>query len=337
MAFLDTAPLIGSSFDSLAGQNQYWASLNNRTQSENIARANQAEQSRNNYLQQVAGLARQDQNVQDIGSERAAERAASLLASHAAQLESKRQFDVSAQLEREKMKATNEAKTAAEDEAKNMLDKSAEALAPDLQDYHSKLADATDQFTAEQRTLTTAAQSKLAALPDTEKKNVSIDRNGYLIPNMRGMTLGPAASKANEELATNRADFNAAKESLATATRAYQEAHKSVLGSKLQVIMHKDEDGNPYPTIRNPFTDKYFGVKKGGKTKEVPVASEPDLSGDYSSFLQNFRAPDTVQPIGAMPAVSPNFNFAGAAPDSASPVRQVVRGPNGRLVYAPAQ
>jgi hypothetical protein len=101
--------------------------------------------------------------------------------------------------------------------------------------------------------------------------------------------------------------------------------------------MHTDEDGNQYPVVRNAFTDKYFGVKKGGKKKEPAFTEEADLGANANAFMQNFKAPDTVQPIGAMPAVSPNFNFAGAAPDASPPVRQVVRGPNGRLIYAPAQ
>lgn len=47
-------PLIGSSFDALAAQRQYWGGLNNQTETGNAQRAAAAQQEANNYFQQVA-------------------------------------------------------------------------------------------------------------------------------------------------------------------------------------------------------------------------------------------------------------------------------------------
>lgn len=55
-------PIIGSSFDALAGQRAGWAGFNARIDEGNIARLNQAEQTQNDWLRQVAALQQAAQN-----------------------------------------------------------------------------------------------------------------------------------------------------------------------------------------------------------------------------------------------------------------------------------
>lgn len=289
-------PLIGSGFDALAGQRQFWNNFSANVENQNIARANAAEQTYNDWLQRTASLQRADQELNRRDADTAAQRAISALATQAANAESKREFDVNTQLAREQAKEKLDLQKSQEQEAKNLLDSSAEALAPDLQDAHEKFLDAESKLNETQRAMTTDAQDKLAALPATERKMTTVGRNGLLVPLDPRMALGPEASSANRELVANHAGFNDAKTEYAAAQKAYQEAQKQVLTSKLQIITHADEEGNSYPVIRNPFTNKYFGVKKGGKKPATPVAEDiPAPTGPPRSFEIN--APPTDYPL----------------------------------------
>jgi hypothetical protein len=72
-------PVIGSSFDALAGQRANWAGFNTNIEAQNLQRRAQAEQAQNQWLAQVAQIQRQQAQEQD----QAAQYASSLAAAQA--------------------------------------------------------------------------------------------------------------------------------------------------------------------------------------------------------------------------------------------------------------
>lgn len=100
-------PLIGSSFDALAGQNQYWAGFNRSVDEGNINRATQAQQSQNDWLRQAAAL-RDQANQRDLSLQLNADAVAREAAAQGrAETEGARRFDIGTALDKERLKAEN--------------------------------------------------------------------------------------------------------------------------------------------------------------------------------------------------------------------------------------
>jgi len=122
-------PVIGSSFDAIAGQRAGWAGFSNQIDEANLRRAAFADEARNRYNENLARMqeseaARQDAAVQAmIDRQTAAQARAGDRASQQQQFaEGKRQFDVGTGLQQQQMSETarlsalQTAKKAAEDE-----------------------------------------------------------------------------------------------------------------------------------------------------------------------------------------------------------------------------
>lgn len=100
-------PIIGSNFDALGQQQLAWAGMNNQVDSANIARANQAQEVQNRWMQQVAA-ARDSAQQRDLELQQQADQVArqsALTASAAA--EDRRRFDVGTEMDKERLKAEN--------------------------------------------------------------------------------------------------------------------------------------------------------------------------------------------------------------------------------------
>src|SRR5690348_14783346 len=91
-------PIIGSGFPDIANQQQFWTGFNNRVDESNLARAADAQRTRNNWLAQVARMQEEDANRQQQMQLQASELFRQNNRQNYEDTESRRRFDINTDL-----------------------------------------------------------------------------------------------------------------------------------------------------------------------------------------------------------------------------------------------
>lgn len=204
-------PVIGSGFDADAAQQANWAQFNRGVEEANLGRLAAAQQTRNNWLQQVQSIQQQQADRQAALDQRQQENEMSMAMNADRARESRRQFDVSTGLTREQMKANLDLRKAELDLAHQTADNAAQALAPDVHETSSAFEEAQKALADATKRVDTQAATVQAAAP-----------SGKVIYNTRAKMFVPAdlwkndpeaqqaANNANIQVGNAKAEYDSA-------------------------------------------------------------------------------------------------------------------------------
>lgn len=245
MAVPSFVPLIGSSFDALAGQQAGWAGFNRSVDEGNIQRANQAQEIQSRWLAQVSAAQAAAQQ-RDLELQLQAQSTARDAAAQArAEVESKRRFDIGTDLDKERIKAEN-ARTKAqfdfpkiqEQKELDTIDRAATFLAPEVNSAGQKMESAKSDYIKSQQNFDTMRAQLEKNLPPgrfdaklKEFKSSAGDKADVV----------KAVQTANEKLADATASMQASTLAYQTALDAFNVHSTNASRLGLQVGQHGDK------------------------------------------------------------------------------------------------
>lgn len=355
----------GNPFGAIAAQQGHWIDTNLATESANIARLNQAEQQRNNWLAQMAQLQREDQQAAVAEQNRREAKAQAM----AAAAESKRQFDINTELVKQDQRnrakqydfAKNERDTA---ESKRLaaIENSAEFMAPDVHEAGTNMEKSLAQYTDAERALDTIASTIESKYPGQIKYDSrSKQFVGTYLP-LPGEKMTPeqkakndtAAAEANAAIAEAKAEFDTAKVMYKSHTDTFNGLMKNGQAYGLQF----SKRGNTWGVF-SPEHKKFWPGLKPESPKAVtpeetpftpPHGSVGDILNQQGGGLMgvNFGQVSAPSPkivatgVGQLPSASlapapVAATGAWGSPDpTASPAPSLVPPPQPAPVSAPA-
>lgn len=269
-------PLIGSSFDALAGQGQYWAQFNARQDAENIARANQQQQNWNNYLATLAQMDREEGRYLDqmgvternfivnqgVAARREAEQA--------------RQFGIGVDLQREGIRAQERQwdfqqreKNRLEQQQADQIINAGKTLGP----QYDSAAQSYDTARKSWQEIEDTISSKAHGLSASDLAGIPIQFNTKTLafePTMRGMTISslPADQqakvfKAQKDIDDFIKEKQGDKIKYDNALQDFQQAERERLAYGFQVTRNQDGTyslSHPHPLVSSKTFPKM--VKK---------------------------------------------------------------------------
>lgn len=323
-------PVIGSSFDSVMGQQANWAGFNRGVEENNLARAAQAEEAQNRWRAQVAQMLAQDAARSDSFAFRDQEMAQRNQDRVVDFRENRRRFDIDTDLRKAGQKIDAERysfarKERADEEKKYLdaIDRSGEHVSKQLLEIGPKLDKARADFTV--------ASSKLEQIRSGLEKGLSADiewrPSAKRFAPRQNKTPDPDSLKkmheANASLELAQADYSAADNLLGQYQAAYADLQKSA-GRDLQF---GNEGGKHF--VFSPLTNKRF-------TGTTPAG---DFSwGDYDSEKAAALAvPPVAEDRSLTNFLFPGFNrtATNAAALGPAPVQQAARAITKRWIYSP--
>jgi len=307
-------PVIGSSFDAIAGQQAGWQNFNRGVEENNIARAAQAQQQQNQWLAQLAALQRQDEEVAmknrayydaldyRLGEDR----------------ERSRRFDIDTKLSEQKLaddknryKWHEDIRNADTKQQMTAIENSAKFLAKDARDYAEQFKDATGELRDATQTLDKSASS----IKPSSRITFTKARQFAPVDILKDDVLArQEANEANIRLASDKARYDQAVQNYQLHLSNWNDLKKRASLEQLQV----GDDG----TVYSKFHDKTFGSPlKAPVTESKPVDETP---AEIPSWLKPI---DTGFMSGAIGAPTIPGVFAGATtttgtfapPDSPNP------------------
>ena len=359
-------PIIGSSFDAIAGQQAGWAGFNQRQDEANLARIQAAEAAQNQWFTRLADIQQREASRRDAADALAAQTAQKARADQlASQQFASQSAEQKAEFERRQKLAEdtfNWQKTQQDTQLKKqlkVLSNFATNFAPEFQDTAKSFEDAQKQQAAAQDAVL-RRKSELEAQPDFPRNSVHFDvRTHEFVPNelVRGHPMQlegkdlVAVQAANKELAGLSADFLSSAAELKQRQAEWMDKLKQAQGYNL--VPKKSKTGWE---LYSPDLDMTFGqmvetAKEDGADQaddSGPVWQPPE--GSFAAALQgpapqvppSFALPTDGAPTeGTATGMAPAFGGpAGgwqppAAAPSGGPVTKVWRvGPDGKLVLA---
>lgn len=262
-------PLVGSSFDALANQGQYWAGFNQQTDAQNLARQAAAEQAQNQWFSNLAQMQTQENARRDSADRQAAEHADRvaqqqaqdrLQAGYAA--EQARQFDLGQSFKTKELTW----KETKDDTERKRGEVQLANYALNIQPSVHEAGTALDKAKEAADTATEAFTTKL-----TEAKSIpnfpaskAIFKNGGFEAAYNKVTGKPEALDANEEAAVRAAneyigkatsDAMIAKQNMDRADAQWKYIQAKQLDPR-NLIVKKDKDGTY--TVYSPELAKGF-------------------------------------------------------------------------------
>lgn len=223
-------PIIGSGFDEIARQQQFWGDFNRRQENLNLERFNRAQEEQNQYLRQLAADRQQIINEDTARAYNEANVGATLaLNREAMQRQSALDRErMAADIERSRVVHAND--MARQNQDLDMIASWASSNAPKAQELFATLTKAQRDFEASTAELNdTQAQAKT----DPE---LTIDKSGFaeIRP---GSTLGPVyAQLVNQKMMRAAARADQAREALLTARRQLDDLSKIANQMRLTVL-----------------------------------------------------------------------------------------------------
>lgn len=327
-------PIIGSgpnAFGDIGGQQRSFAQFNAGIESDNLARAAQAQREANNWLATQAQWQRADQENASRDQLLAYERDARA----AADAEKRREFDVGVGLSKDQMAADKEKYNwhfkLADAEQKRQLstvENTAKFLAKDAKDFAEQFKDTTSELRDATDALDTSASGIKPSGLIIFGKNRQFTPSALSVNDPRALQ---EAAEANAKLAADKSRYDQAVQNYRLRLSNWQELRKRAAASGLEV----SDDG----TVYSPFHDKTYGSPLKQPVAESKPATEerPRLPSWLQPIDMGFmgaNAPTMPSPFNVpSPAVAPP-PVAPSAP-SGGGVQRVVRGPDGRLMLAP--
>jgi len=305
-------PLIGSGFDSLAGQQAHWAGFNESVDEGNLARLAAAQTQRNNWLSQVNAAQRQDVARQDA----AEQSRIGLLQAAAQQAESARRFDIGTGLSREQLAAENKRWTFSRDQKnedeRKLLDSIAAAgenMAPRARKAAQDWQDAAKEYQDAQTALASVVNESARGLPaDGYRWDKTIGGWAPKTPAIKGGTAATPEQiqAANEKIAEARGNAAASKSAHDAAREALIALRRDAAPYQLLI----GDDGSVF----SPLHKTTFG-KKAAPAKEGPLSDAFNTSG--------FEVMMGAAPIlGNSTALGSSLSGFGAEPDTSTETTQ---------------
>lgn len=312
-------PIIGSSFDNLAGQDQYWAGFNARQDDQNIGRANAAEVAQNRWFENLAQMQQRDQERQMAADTAAQQTIAQAVTARRAEAERARQFDVGTAQEEEKLGLSKDQLKFQQDQIaskRQQEDDVAENLGTNLAPDVKEAAIAQERATAEHdkalNDLKTEASRQQAAIGSNLVKYNP--RTNEFEPTLKGATippeLAPKVSAANEALGKVQSDYISAKERKDYAEKQFkmvqQHAYDTgfiVKGSGDSAYLYHPRLNKSYGEIKSDTdvnTDADSDYRPGGAN---PIPNGP-VWGGFTPQTSTGTTPPPAAPS-AVPAGSP--------------------------------
>lgn len=262
-------PLIGSGFDALAQQQQYWAGHNAQVEQGNLARLSDAQQVQNAWLARLAAM-RQEQAQQDVATQMSAnELAQRALERRRAEAIQGRQFDIGTGLEKERIAAEDRRTKAQYDfpklqEAKalDQVAKYAQFAVKDVQDTGDALDTAQKRYTDAMNSLNLARSEQEAKLPKGTRFDPKLKE---FVPSAIATDADRAAvAQANANLAKSAAEFQAAENTYQIHLSNFDTLRKQSAQNGLQI----GKRGDKY-VIYSPAHDRTWSVE-GSKPAPPP-------------------------------------------------------------------
>lgn len=293
-------PLIGSSFDNLAAQQQFYAGYNNQVESGNLARQTAAADKASQYNLQASEAQRADALHQAQMDQAAAEAA---ISAHTRQQERARQdyqFGIQIALQKraedindKRYTFSDNLKTQQEKQAMDTVDKTAKFLAPDVNDYGIKVEDSAKNYQDAQQRMATMATELAKDIPAGVAIYNPHVQEFIPVPYKKATEVENDKIKdANAKIANAKAVYEAAATTYQTHLTAFDTLRKQAYQNGLQI---SKRDGKWI--VYSPHHDRTYGAD----------ASNP-LAAETSSAL---NAPDTT--------TQPANPFGGSMDVSAQP------------------
>lgn len=214
------APVIGSSFDNLAAQQQFWANHNRSVEENNLQRAAAAQEALNRHAEAVSQAQHQDAaNAYQMDQQRAAI-AMQQAERSAGNARHDYEFGVQSGLEGDRIKVDKDRyqfaqkeKDLNEKKALDSIQKTAEFMAPDVADQGAKYEAAQQEFQKAHQDFTTLPSELVKGLPSAANVIYNPKLNEFVPANPR-LGLGTdenknAVDKANAQLAQAKANYDA--------------------------------------------------------------------------------------------------------------------------------
>jgi len=307
-------PIVGSGFDAIAGQRQFWGQFNKSTEEANLARAKAAQDEINAHAMALSGAERSDAaNAYQMQQDRAARAMAAM------QLQDQNQrhnyeFGVNTGLAHEQIAAsalTHRASQIERDSTeKKQLDsiqKTAEFMAPDVANLGSKYEDAQKQYDDAHQTLTTLPSELVKTLPPG-KFTYNPRLNEFVSINPRMPVTNPedvaAQNAVNDKLAAAKAEFDAAASTFRVHSDNFGNAQ--AIAQKSGLLVGK-RDGKW--VISSP--------NHGGKVFGLPETQGPPLPPAAAPASASQNPFDPVGNVGSIPASTGGDVFV---PPSVNPI-----------------
>lgn len=291
-------PLIGSGFDALAAQSQFYQGFNNQVESQNLARQQAAQDRANAYAMAVSEAQRADAARQAQLDQQAA--LAAIEHGTRAQNLARQdyQFGVQTDLTKNNQRINEEHYKWVNDQQKDQeksfidsLDESAKFNAPTLKSTIQKMREARDAFANAEKSMLLEAGNQKSKLDPVLASKLVVSKNGELEPT-KLWTLSPvestAVQKANDALAKARADYSSAAE--------LRLQHEQNLNSILNRIPKQLQVNPDTGEILNPYNKLRFGTETANPLLSPESAPVPDTT---TQLANPFGASMNVNPTDA--------------------------------------
>lgn len=303
-------PVIGGGFDQIAGQQAGWAQFNRGVDEANLSRLAAAQQTRNNWLQQIQQIQQQQADRQAQVDQQAQNTDLALAQRAQQEAEARREFDVSAGIRRAAITAKADALTKAQQDANTQSDNFGTTTADELNDVATKV----DRSLTEK----TDAQAELAKkIADWNSKvptnKVQLNRTGTMFVMRQGAgSLSPeeksSVDQANSELADTYSALKDAETQHADSSKSFAQLVKEAEAYGLAARKNGDTWG-----LYHPQLNKWYLPKKKA------VVTETSTEG-FS--LPPWASPGVApSPFGNTPTVWPGFSDTTSGDAAAAPAQ----------------
>lgn len=290
-------PIIGSSFDSIAGQRAGWARFNQGVDESNLDRAAQAQRTRNSWLAQVAKL------QQDEADRQAAQQMESSALSRQQNrqlyedVESRRRFDINTKLsqgqqalEKQHWDFNQNERNKAERKQLDLAENFGRAKTSEANDLGKKLDDATSAYNQAKGDL-----DKALSRIQGRYAGVRWDNKAKLFVASDLKTDPEKVKSANDEFSDAKAEADRAAIDFSTSHEAYLNLEKEASSYGLTV----QKRGNRR-VLFSPAHNKFFGDEDLSKGQSPFESEFGSSTSDAASAMRNpnpyagFSAPTTA-------------------------------------------
>lgn len=270
-------PVIGSGFDALAAQQQFYVNANQRQDAENIAREQQANRDYNAWLGTMALMNRADTEQQNKWGREDYAFEVARQTREQGDAEQRRQFDIGVQQQKETNKLSLQSRKdeferklaldkKKEDEQNDVINNFGENYADTIKEKAARLEDLNKKYSDAMTEVMTYGQRVASEIGD---RNVTYDASrGKLVPLNAKLGFTPETSAkvltANEQIADKSASYAWLRSQTAEAEKEWNSA-QALAQKNTFIIKGTGKDVWLY----SPYTKKSFGqMVKDAKAKD---------------------------------------------------------------------
>lgn len=273
-------PIIGSGFPDIAQQQQFWAGFNNRVDESNLARAAEAQRTRNAWLASVARMQQEDEDrrTQMQLSQDAIQRQENR--QQYEDTESRRRFDIGTELtkgqqslEKQHWDFNQNERNKAERKALDLAENFGNAKASEADDLGKKLDDATKAYNDSKAALDRSIATIQGRYPGIrwDNKQKMFVSGGFGQKPVDAEKL----QAANEDFADAKAEADRAAIEFSTAREAYNNLEKEAYGYGLTIQKRGSKR-----VLYSPAHNRSFG---GGDSNPVASATSSPFEAEFGA------------------------------------------------------